>query len=120
MNGEGNANRDLLQQGWRGRPKDGVDLVGFLLKPILRAGGLARQLRRRALVEQGVDDLVGEFEPRIGGEARYGFIQYGLDRADALAAASKDGLPLAIAQGDSMIDELLNDAGFRQAMASGD
>jgi hypothetical protein len=69
---------DLLQEARRRRPQDHIELIGFLLELILRTGRLARQLRGHALIQQSIDDLLGEFQPRVGREAWYRLIQYGL------------------------------------------
>ena len=61
MNGDGDADRHLLQEARRWHPQDCIELVGVLLELILRTGGLTRQLRRYALIEQSIDNLIGEF-----------------------------------------------------------
>ena len=61
MNGDGDADGDLLQEARRRRPQDRIELIGFLLELILRTGRLTRQLRRYALIEQSINNLLGEF-----------------------------------------------------------
>jgi hypothetical protein len=61
VNGDGDADGDLLQEARRRRPQDCIELIGFLLELISRTGRLGRRLRGHALIQQSIDDLFGEF-----------------------------------------------------------
>ena len=52
MNGDGNSNRNLLQQGWRGWPEDSIELIGLPLKLVLGGRRFARQLRRHLFLSK--------------------------------------------------------------------